>query len=267
MCEKNIKRHKNKQDNRQKRQIVICGLILSLMMLTGCSDSVYMEKTYEADSADGTEDNAGGSNNIVQNESANDTETAEAGNTAEHSSKADTVKAVSTTEHSSKTEEQEALEETENNTEKEQQEKILVVYICGAVVNPGVYELPQDARVVQAIEAAGGLREDADTVTVNQAKRLEDGEQIQILTKEEAEAVKSNRTIEGGETSGEPEKININLADAAALMTLPGIGQAKADAIIEYREANGKFTSITDIMKISGIKESVFSKIEDLITV
>lgn len=172
-----------------------------------------------------------------------------------------------TTQHLPETEEQETLEETEHNTEKVQEEKTLVIYICGAVVSPGVYELPEEARVVHAIEAAGGLREDADTVTVNQARRLEDGEQIRILTKEEAEAVDTNTDIEGMKASGESGKVNINQADVAELMTLPGIGQAKANAIIEYRETNGRFTSIADIKKISGIKESVFSKIEDLITV
>lgn len=172
-----------------------------------------------------------------------------------------------TTQHLPETEEQETLEETEHNTEKIQEEKTLVIYICGAVVSPGVYELPEEARVVHAIEAAGGLREDADTVTVNQARRLEDGEQIRILTKEEAEAVDTNTDIEGMKASGESGKVNINQADVAELMTLPGIGQVKANAIIEYRETNGRFTSIADIKKISGIKESVFSKIEDLITV
>lgn len=172
-----------------------------------------------------------------------------------------------TTQHLPETEEQETLEETEHNTEKIKEEKTLVIYICGAVVSPGVYELPEEARVVHAIEAAGGLREDADTVTVNQARRLEDGEQIRILTKEEAEAVDTNTDIEGMKASGESGKVNINQADVAELMTLPGIGQVKANAIIEYRETNGRFTSIADIKKISGIKESVFSKIEDLITV
>lgn len=202
----------------------VFSLFLMLFLYTGCSDSVYMEKTYEVDDA------------------ATDMDfDAKAG---------------------------EDLEAISNVTEETgQEDKKLVVYICGAVAVPGVYELPADARVIQAIEAAGGLLEDADTVTVNQAKRLEDGEQICILTKEEAEAIQSSTIVDGIDASGETVKVNINLADEATLMTLPGIGQAKAAAIIEYRETNGKFTSITELMNISGIKESVFSKIEDKITV
>ena len=147
-------------------------------------------------------------------------------------------------------------------------EAIIVIYICGAVANPGVYELPAGARVIQAIEAAGGLLEYADPFLVNQAKRLEDGEQIRILTRDEAEEAESAE-ISGSRTSDTPGngKININTANAEQLMTLPGIGQAKAKAILEYREQNGGFRSIEEIMNIAGIKDAVFSKIKDQITV
>lgn len=245
-----IKRHRN----RQKRKMIVFGLIMMLMMSTGCGDSVYMEKTYEADASEPVEGASVSGQEAAENEPNAATELSET--------------------HETKTEEHEVLEETEKNTEKVQEERTLVVYICGAVAVPGVYELPEDARVIQAIEAAGGLLADADTVTVNHARKLEDGEQIRILTKEEAKEMQDCAVVEeihgqasDGNGSGETDKVNINLADETTLMTLPGIGQAKAAAIVAYRESNGKFTSITDIMKISGIKESVFSKIEDLITV
>lgn len=144
-------------------------------------------------------------------------------------------------------------------------EKKICVHICGAVVSPGVYELPERSRIVQAIEAAGGLTEEADSLLVNQARIVEDGEQIRIFTKEEAKQMEIQSVSEtDGATSG---KVNINTAAADVLMTLPGIGEAKADAIIAYREQHGGFKTIEDIMNISGIKEAVFSKIRDRITV
>jgi len=149
--------------------------------------------------------------------------------------------------------------------EKTEVQTTVCVYICGAVVQPGVYELPEGSRIVQVIEAAGGLREDADTLLINQARIVEDGEQIRIYTKEEAmdmEVPKETRTDLADEG-----KVNINTASAEELMSLPGIGRAKADAIVSFREETGAFRSVEDIMKIAGIKEAVFSKIRDMITV
>ena len=161
----------------------------------------------------------------------------------------------------------ETQDEKQQNTEDGEKDKILesiMIYICGAVAQPGVYELPAGARVIQAVEAAGGLAENADEISVNQAKKLEDGEQIRIYTKEEAQAMPA-----GGNTGGDlaEAKVNINTADEQTLMTLPGIGQAKASDIVKYRTENGRFGTIEDIMKITGIKEAVFSKIQDKIAV
>lgn len=141
----------------------------------------------------------------------------------------------------------------------------ILIYICGAVASPGVYELPASARVIQAIQAAGGLLADADPFYVNQAKKLEDGEQIRILTREEAEEGRTSQT--GLKTNSGDTKININTADEQTLMTLPGIGQSRAEAIISYRESEGGFESTEDIMKIPGIKNAVFSRIQDKISV
>lgn len=133
------------------------------------------------------------------------------------------------------------------------------VYVCGAVAAPGVYELPEGSRVCDAIEKAGGFTEDA-AVSVNLAEKVSDGQMIQIVTGEEATQIQSEPESADG-------RVNLNTATAEQLMTLTGIGQAKADSIITYRTEHGSFQSIEDIMNISGIKEGVFVKIKDSITV
>ena len=159
----------------------------------------------------------------------------------------------------------------QDKTDTQETEVTVCVYVCGAVVSPGVYELPAGARVHQAIQAAGGLTEDADLFLVNQAKLVEDGEQIRIYTKEEAkeaeQRISTGLSNETDELDDASVRVNINHATADALMTLPGIGEAKALSIIEYRQTNGSFQKIEDIMNIPGIKEAVFSKIKDKITV
>lgn len=143
------------------------------------------------------------------------------------------------------------------------------VYVCGAVKTPGVYELASDARVYEAISSAGGVRDDAAAEVLNQARMVTDGERICIPTKEELEQgiVDSGESPQVTGTDAKDEgKININTADKEALKTLPGIGDAKADSIISYRESNGPFGNIEDLMNVEGIKEGVFHKIEDKIT-
>ena len=118
------------------------------------------------------------------------------------------------------------------------------VYICGAVKHPGVYRLHGDARVCDAVDAAGGLSRKADASAVNQARLLTDGEQITIPRKGKKSSTKG-RTGTDDKVSG---LVNINQADLAELMTLAGIGEAKAQLIIDYRTENGSFSSIEDIM-------------------
>ena len=137
------------------------------------------------------------------------------------------------------------------------------VYICGAVKHPGVYRLHGDARVCDAVDAAGGLSRKADAFAVNQARLLTDGEQITIPRKGKKSSTKG-RTGTDDKVSG---LVNINQADLAELMTLAGIGEAKAQLIIDYRTENGSFSSIEDIMKISGIKEGIYNRIKDQITI
>lgn len=140
------------------------------------------------------------------------------------------------------------------------------VQIAGAVKNPGVYEINDDTRLFMVIEKAGGLNPDADIRSLNQAGILKDGESIYIQTIEEAKEAALNEEL-GINTEDIDGKVNLNTADMERLMTLPGIGQSKAKQIIDYRETNGSFSSIEEIMEIQGIKEGVFSKIKDSIKV
>lgn len=160
----------------------------------------------------------------------------------------------------------------DENTETES----IFVDVCGAVMHPGVYGMPPDSRVFQAIEMAGGFLPEAAGTYINQAQPLSDGQQIYVPTKEEAEekemtaggsAGKNMFSSGGPEESRESEKINLNTADTAELQTLSGIGEAKAEAILAYREEHGGFSSIEEIMNVPGIKESTFSNIKDKIAV
>ena len=145
----------------------------------------------------------------------------------------------------------------------------VTVYVCGAVNSPGVYILDPGSRIVDAVNAACGLKEEADECYVNFAALLEDGQRIYIPTREETLESRRDLITEGTGivSDSDGDKVNINTADAAALMTLPGIGEAKAALIIDYRTQNGRFGNIEDIMKISGIKEGLFNKIKDRICI
>lgn len=160
--------------------------------------------------------------------------------------------------------EEDAADGTGNgHFEEEPSEESVFVYVCGAVRNPGVYELEEGARVFEALELAGGVTEHAAPETVDQARVVSDGENIYVPTREE---VQKSEAISGTERI-ENQKININTAGMEELMTLTGIGEAKANSILNYREENGRFESIEEIMDIPGIKEGVFDKIKDDITI
>lgn len=139
----------------------------------------------------------------------------------------------------------------------------IFVYVCGAVKNPGVYELESGKRVCDALKAAGGLREDAAAESLNQAQPVSDGQMVRVPVLGEEE-----QSQDGEDAADEGDgKININTASAQSLMELPGIGTSKAEAIIAYRQEHGAFAAVEDLMKISGIKEGVFQKIKDSVTV
>lgn len=137
------------------------------------------------------------------------------------------------------------------------------VHVCGAVVSPGVYELPAGSRIYDALNLAGGITENGAATALNFAEQIYDGEQILVPTWEQYSA---------GWTSAEAKEtsdglVNINTATKEQLMTLNGIGESRAQAIIAYREEHGFFSAIEDLMQVSGIKEAAFEKVKDYITV
>ena len=163
-------------------------------------------------------------------------------------------------------------EETrEKGQEPEQEADAIFVYVCGQVAAPGVYELSAGARVYQAIERAGGTLEGASPESLNLAQQAEDGQKIYVPSKEEAEAgtFPQDSSREAASPSQEQGggKVNLNTAGLEELMTLTGIGQTRAEAIITYREEEGAFQSPEDIMKVDGIKEGIYEKLKDEITV
>lgn len=159
----------------------------------------------------------------------------------------------------------------------------IFVHVCGAVRREGVYELSPDARVVDAIRAAGGCTKKAASYGINQAEALKDGVQVYVPTKAElkketngvgslasfgTEGVRTGLSSQGPNSGeGGDALININLATKEELMKLNGVGEAKAELIITYRQAKGGFRDIKDIMKIKGIKQKFFDKIKDKICI
>ncbi len=139
--------------------------------------------------------------------------------------------------------------------------QIYYVHVCGEVNNPGVYALPEGSRIFEAVEAAGGLTDLAEERSLNQAKLIEDGMQIAVPNREEAAAQENiQKEIAQG-------LVNLNAATKEQLMTLPGIGESRAEAILQYREQSGGFQAVEEIMNVSGIKEAAFEKIRDKITI
>ena len=159
--------------------------------------------------------------------------------------------------------------ETEVNSQLQEEsvEQEIYVYICGQVQMPGVYILPEGSRICEAFVAAGGLTKEAATDYWNQARVLNDGEMIYVPTAEEVEnsSIETQGEVQTGE--GDKKKVNINTASKEELMTLPGVGETRALAILAYRQKNGSFTSIEDLKNVEGIKDGVFSKLKDYIVV
>lgn len=175
--------------------------------------------------------------------------------------------------------------------EKIEKNSTICVYICGAVVNEGVYEVPVGSRVSDVLDKAGGYSEEALHGYVNLARTLEDGERVYIPDKQELESLgilegdgssggsddssgsggasgASVNGSSGSSTDGSKETlVNINTADSETLQTLPGIGEKKAADIIAYREEHGAFSSTEDLKNISGIGDSTFEKLSPHITV
>lgn len=133
----------------------------------------------------------------------------------------------------------------------------IYVYVCGHVASPGVYRLEAQARICDALELAGGVSEDGNPEALNQAEPMVDGQTIYVPGTDE-QAVQIQETADDG-------LVDINTADREMLMTLPGIGESKADVIVRYREEHGSFQAVEELMEIPGIKEGVFNKIKEYI--
>lgn len=147
---------------------------------------------------------------------------------------------------------------------------VILVHICGAVLAPGVYELEAGSRIYQLIELAGGFTPDAAEGYLNLAGNLYDGQKIVVPTVTEAADDRYGQkepAVGTGEPAVDDRLVNINTADKALLMTLPGIGEAKAAAIIARRTEHGEFRTKEEIMQVPGIKEAAYEKIKSLITV
>lgn len=160
---------------------------------------------------------------------------------------------------------------TEPPKQDDSEQKDLVVYVCGAVESPGVYTLPEKSRLYEAVRMAGGFSKDADPAYHNLAREIEDGERIYILSASETKVLTTEQQMAGEESFAASSQanglINLNTATAEQLMTLPGIGEARAADILAYRAQIGQFTDIEELMNVSGIGEVRFEKIKDKITV
>ena len=236
---------------------------------------ITTKKEVSAESADGKSESLEGKSS--SSESKEDSPNKESGDSVEE--KIDDAVAETGQKESSL----EGLDSSEKGESSSASDK-LCVYVCGAVVNEGVYELPPDSRVSDALRMAGGYSDEALKGYVNLAEKLNDGERIyipnkieiddlNILIDQDASASKgaskgaSEEGTETGSKSSEDGIVNINTADAAMLQTLPGIGETKATEIIAYRDEHGAFGSIEDIKNVSGIGEGTFSRISSRIKV
>ena len=171
------------------------------------------------------------------------------------------------------------IEYSEETTKESEQKEKIIVHITGAVKNNGIVKVDENARINDVIDAAGGLTDDADLTNVNLAYIIEDGQKIYIPYKGEEKLLEKTSnpkeiiTDEAGDNVIEnnqkekTNKININKAGIDTLKTLPGIGEATALKILEYRENQGKYKSIEELKDVSGIGEAKFNTIKDLISV
>lgn len=268
---------RNKLNIRNVQLIFSVIMFLTFAGLTGCrdKDSEFLEKELEQE---------GSSQNSSEQESR-------------QQPKADSQK------NSGTQSESDSQKSSGTQPESGDVPETIYVDVCGAVAEPGVYELSSDSRVFQAIEKAGGYLPEAAVSYLNRARSLSDGQQIYVPTREEVDSrtipptqdgTTQTGTIAGnnvngtgstdstkiGKASGDKQqptsdsaggsadsRINLNTADVSQLTTLTGVGESKALAIIAYREENGPFTSVEDIMNVPGIKEGTYEKIKDKIAI
>jgi competence protein ComEA len=143
----------------------------------------------------------------------------------------------------------------------------LIVHVAGWVRRPGVYELPEGSRVIDAVEVAGGPRTGAELGALNLAAPLSDGQQVLVAKQAAPAGAGALPTAPGASPAGSAPLVNVNTAAAEELETLPGIGEVLAATIIAYREENGPFTAVDQLLDVSGIGEVTLEEIRDLVTV
>lgn len=157
------------------------------------------------------------------------------------------------------------------SVEESEDENYIKVYVTGAVNIPGVIKLEERARIEDAINLAGGVREDANLEDVNLAYCLEDGQKLYIpnINEKEVEYIftENGEKVVEGSTNSSNSKVNINTSGVEDLKSLPGVGDSLAQRIISYREENGKFKTIDDLKNVSGIGEKKFESMKDYVTV
>ena len=274
---------------RKKLNIRSVQLIFSVIMfltlagLTGCQneESEFLEKELEQEESGEAAD--------VEQKELKDTESGKA--SLAGTDLASEISPDSTESEGISKKKAEITESDQSSAIQQPVSRTIYVDVCGAVVNPGVYELSSDSRVFQAIEKAGGYLPGAAASYLNRARSLYDGQQIYVPTQEEVDSktipltqdetaqdgvvqegtaqtgTAADNTVDGTGTTQAGQRINLNTADVSQLSTLTGVGESKALAIIAYREENGPFTSIEDIMNVPGIKEGTYEKIKDKIAI
>lgn len=161
------------------------------------------------------------------------------------------------------------MEKNDEDAEISEEKELIIIHITGAVQEPGVYILEEGARVYEAVEKAGGQSDDADLEMINLAEPLYDGQPVYVprISDRDSFHISDGNIYRGGLQHLKDGKININIANKSQLETLPGIGSVKAQSIIDYREKNGPFKSVDDLLKVTGIGEKTLENLGDLITV
>ena len=222
---------------RMKCTMIMLGCLFTAFFLSACSNGRY---TYELEGGEQTK--------VIQ-------ESGDGQGGADQSAKESPVQA------------EEPADATADRTEKAADTgKEIYVQINGAVKYPGVYKVQDDARIFDVVELAGGMTEDAEPEAVNQALPVEDGQMIRICTQEEWELARAEETEPSAEQADDG-LVDINTADVAELCTLPGVGQARAESILAYRQEHGSFQTVEEIKQVSGIKDGLYTKIKDKIKI
>jgi competence protein ComEA len=257
--------------------LIIC--MLSAILLTGCEKetmtmsgngagtSSYANATVDDENGGtGSEDADSSVTNTGDEASQEEASTTGEKSVAEASDSADKTSAGDETA---------AGKASVTDSEEENQPGTVKVFVCGAVLQEGVYTLKEGSRIDSALKLAGGFAQDADTDYVNLAETVEDGQKIyfpregeevtEAQSKETATTSSSDATGSQGQENS--ALVNINAADIEGLKTLPDIGETRAQRILAYRQSNGNFASKEDIKNVSGIGDSIYESIKDYITV